>query len=156
MAVVLLFNAHHDPSEDYTRLSIWQAALQVADRFPLTGVGPFNFSRLYAVVRAPDADPTAFHAHNLYLTFFVEIGVVGLAAFAWTIWRFAVELRRRVSTAASPEALLSLSIAAGLVGVAVQGLIDTVSVVLFGVWMPMMALALAAARGGVPSPTIEG
>ncbi|MGB6517431.1 MAG: O-antigen ligase family protein [Candidatus Cybelea sp.] len=156
VAVVVLFNAHHDPSEDYTRLSIWQAALQVADRFPLTGVGPFNFSRLYAVVRAPDADPTAFHAHSLYLTFFVEIGVVGLAAFAWTIARFAVELRRRVSTSASAEALLSLSIAAGLVGVAVQGLIDTVSVVLFGVWMPMMALALAAARGGVPSPTIDG
>ena len=62
---------------------------------------------------------------------------------------------RRISTAAPPEALLSLSIAAGLVGVAVQGLIDTVSVVIFGVWMPMMALALAAARGGVPSPTIE-
>jgi O-antigen ligase len=155
-AVLLLFNAHHDPSEDYTRLSIWQAAVQVADRFPLTGVGPFNFSRLYAVVRAPDADPTAFHAHNLYLTFFVEIGIVGLAAFAWTIWRFAVELRRRVSSASPPAAFLSLSIAAGLVGVAVQGLIDTVSVVLFGIWMPMMALALAAAKGGDPSPTIEG
>ncbi len=49
--VLLLFNAHHNPSEDYTRLSIWQAAMQIIDRFPLTGVGPFNFSRLYAVVR---------------------------------------------------------------------------------------------------------
>jgi hypothetical protein len=156
VAVLLLFNAHHDPSEDYTRLSIWQAALQVADRFPLTGVGTFTFSRLYAVVRAPDADPTAFHAHSLYLTFLVEIGIVGLAAFAWTIWRFATELRRRVSNASPSAAFLSLSIAAGLVGVAVQGLIDTVSVVLFGLWMPMMALALAAAKGGEPSPTIEG
>lgn len=41
VAVLLLFNAHHNPSEDYTRLSIWQAAWQIADRFPLTGVGPF-------------------------------------------------------------------------------------------------------------------
>jgi O-antigen ligase len=106
-------------------------------------------------VRAPDADPTAFHAHSIYLTFFAEIGIVGLAAFAWTIWRFATELRRRVSEASPPAAFLSLSIAAGLVGVAVQGLIDTVSVVLFGVWMPMMALALAAARGGEPSPTAD-
>ena len=87
VAVLLLFNAHHDPSEDYTRLSIWQAALQIVDRFPLTGVGPFDFSRLYALVRAPDGDPTAFHAHSLYLTFFAEIGIVGLAAVAWTIWR---------------------------------------------------------------------
>jgi O-antigen ligase len=155
VAVLLLFNAHHDPSEDYTRLSIWQAAIQVADRFPLTGVGPFNFSRLYPVVRAPDGDPSAFHAHNVYLTFFVEIGIVGLAALAWTIWRFVAALRQRVAGASPHAAFLSLSIAAGLVGVAVQGLVDTVSVVIFGVWMPMMGLALAAANGGEPSPTIE-
>jgi putative inorganic carbon (hco3(-)) transporter len=156
LAVLVLFNAHHNPSEDYTRLSIWQAAIGIIDRFPLTGVGPFNFSRLYAVVRAPDADPTAFHAHSLYLTFFVEFGIVGAAAVAWTIWRFAAALWRRVARARPSDAFLSLSVAAGLVGVAVQGLIDTVSVVIFGLWMPMMALALAAAEGGEPTPTIEG
>jgi O-antigen ligase len=155
LAVIVLFNAHHNPSEDYTRISIWQSATQIIDRFPLTGVGPFNFSRLYAVVRAPDGDPTAFHAHSLYLTFFVEFGAVGLVAVGWTLWRFAAELRRRIRDAAAPEAFLSLSVAAGLVGVAVQGLIDTVSVVIFGLWMPMMGLALAAAKGGEPSPTIE-
>jgi O-antigen ligase len=152
VAVLLLFNVHHDPSEDFTRLSIWQAAAQIADRFPLTGVGPFNFSRLYALVRAPDGDPTAFHAHDLYLTFLVEFGVVGLAAVAWTMWRFAAELRRRIATARPSDALLALSVTAGLVGVAVQGLIDTVSVVIFGLWMPIMALALAAAKGGEPDP----
>jgi O-antigen ligase len=145
-AVVLLFNAHHDPSEDYTRLSIWPAAMQIIDRFPLLGVGPFNFSRLYALVRAPDGDPTAFHAHSLYLTFFAEFGIVGVCAIAWTIWRFVAELRRRLATASSRAALLACGAAAGLLGVAVQGLVDTVSVVIFGLWMPTMALALAAAR----------
>jgi O-antigen ligase len=146
-AVVLLFNAHHDPSEDYTRLSIWQAAIQIIDRFPLLGVGPFNFSRLYALVRAPDGDPTAFHAHSLYLTFFAEFGIVGICAIAWTIWRFVTELQRRLTAASSQAALLACGAAAGLLGVAVQGLIDTVSVVIFGLWMPTMALALAAACG---------
>ncbi|MGA8574972.1 MAG: O-antigen ligase family protein [Candidatus Cybelea sp.] len=155
-AVLLLFNAHHDPSEDYTRLSIWKTAVEIANRFPLTGVGPFNFSRLYSLVRAPDGDATAFHAHSLYLTFFVEFGIVGLSAVAWTIWRFAVEVRRRIADAEPSQALLSLAIAAGLAGVAVQGLIDTVTVVIFGLWMPIMSLALAAARGGEPRPTIEG
>jgi O-antigen ligase len=150
--VLLLFNAHHDPSEDYTRLSIWQAALQIADRFPLTGVGPFNFSRLYGLVRAPDGDATAFHAHSLYLTFFVEFGAIGLAAVAWTFWRFGTELRRRIGRASPTAAFLALSVAAGLVGAAVQGLIDTVTVVIFGLWMPMMGLALAAAESAEPSP----
>jgi putative inorganic carbon (hco3(-)) transporter len=150
IAVLLLFNAHHDPSEDYTRLSIWQAATQIIDRFPLTGVGPFNFSRLYAMVRAPDADATAFHAHSLYLTFFAEFGIFGVASVAWLMWRFASELRRRLGRASQARAFLALSIAAGLVGVAVQGLIDTVSVVIFGLWMPTLGLALGAAGDGTP------
>jgi O-antigen ligase len=150
IVVLLLFNAHHDPSEDYTRLSIWQAATQIIDRFPLTGVGPFNFSRLYTVVRAPDADATAFHAHSLYLTFFAEFGILGVASVAWLMWRFAGELRRRLAHASQARAFLALSIAAGLVGVAVQGLIDTVSVVIFGLWMPTLGLALGAA-GDAPS-----
>ena len=152
IAVLLLFNAHHDPSEDYTRLSIWQAATQIIDRFPLTGVGPFNFSRLYAIVRAPDADASAFHAHSLYLTFFAEFGIIGVACVAWLMWRFAVELRRRLAHAPQARAFLALSVTAGLVGVAVQGLIDTVSVVIFGLWMPTLGLALAAAGDGAARP----
>ena len=155
LAIVLLFNAHHDPSEDYTRLSIWQAAIEIINRFPLLGVGPFNFSHLYALVRAPDGDATAFHAHSLYLTFFAEFGLLGVAAVAWTMWRFASELQRRLAVASPRAALLSCSIAAGLVGVGVQGLIDTVSVVIFGLWMPTMALALAAARGGAENAAID-
>ena len=74
LVVLLLFNVHHNPSEDYTRISIWQAALQIIDRFPLTGVGPFDFSRLYAIVRVPDGEPSAYHAHSIYLTIVAEIG----------------------------------------------------------------------------------
>ncbi len=70
-----------------------------------------------------------------------------------------LEVRRRaappIAAAAPAQAFLALGITAGLVGVAVQGLIDTVTVVIFGLWMPIMSLALAAARGGEPSPTIE-
>jgi hypothetical protein len=150
LAVLLLFNAHHDPSEDYTRLSIWRTAIQIVDRFTLTGVGPFNFVRLYATLRAPDGDPTAFHAHDLYLTFFAEFGILGLLTVAWTTWRFGAELRRRLQASRPSDAFLSLSVTAGLFGVAVQGLIDTVSLVIFGLWMPIMALALASAQGSDP------
>lgn len=150
LAVLLLFNSHHDPSEDYTRIGIWQAALQIIDRFPLTGVGPFDFPLLYALVHVPDADATAFHAHSLYLTFFAEGGILMLAAFAWLAWTFVAELRARLSRApASP--VLALALAAGLVGIAVQGLIDTMSIAIFGLWLPAMGLALAAAGPKKPS-----
>jgi O-antigen ligase len=147
IAVSLAFNVQHNPSEDYTRVAIWNAAEQIIDRFPLTGVGPFDFSRLYAVVHVPDADATAFHAHSLYLTFFAELGIVGSSAFLWNAWSLAAALRQRLREAPPASALLALAAAAGLTGVAVQGLIDTMSVVIFGLWMPMMGFALAAAAG---------
>ena len=150
LAIVLtFFNVHHNPSENFTRLSIWQAALGVIDRFPLTGVGPFGFSRVYAMVRLPDGDATAFHAHSVYLTIFSELGIVGFAAMAWTFFRFADELRARLATASPVAKELALAITAGVVGSLVQGLIDTVSVAIFGLWLPTLALALAAARHGL-------
>ena len=148
LVVVALFNNHHDPSEDYTRLAIWHAAVQVIDRFPLTGVGPLDFPRIYPSVHVPDADASAFHAHNLYLTFFAELGVTGVAAFAWMMWSFALELRRRVARMGVSNCQLALAAAAGLTGVAVQGLIDTMSIVIFGLLFPTMGLALAAAGTG--------
>jgi putative inorganic carbon (HCO3(-)) transporter len=141
--VLLLFNAHHNPSENYTRISIWQAAIGAIDRFPLTGVGPFGFSHIYPFVRMPDGDATAFHAHSLYLTFFAETGILGLLAFGWAI----VTFWRAMGT---PLALLPAAIAAGVAGALVQGLIDTVSVVIFGLLTPMLALGLASARAEEP------
>ena len=149
VAIVLLtFNEHHNPSENYTRISIWQAALGVIERFPLTGVGPFGFSKIYPFVRLPDGDPTAFHAHSLYLTFLAELGIVGFLAFCWVIWSFAREWFRRFRALPAQASLLTSAIAAGVVGALVQGLIDTVSVVIFGLLLPMLALALATARSG--------
>ena len=144
--VLLLFNEHHNPSENYTRISIWQAAIGMIDRFPLTGVGPFAFSKVYPLVRLPDGDPTAFHAHSLYLTIWAEMGVLGLLAFCWVLVAVAREWYRRIGEGV--QSLLSTAIAAGLVGVCVQGLIDTVSVVIFGLLFPMLALVLTTVRAG--------
>jgi O-antigen ligase len=148
-AVLVAFNAHHDPSENYTRLSIWQAGIEIARRFPLTGVGPFDFARIYPLVRLPDGDAAAFHAHSFLLTIFAETGLVGLLAVLFAWWRFAVELVRRLRNASPANAAIALAVTAGLVGTWVQGLIDTVSVVIFGLWLPSMALALVTATDGL-------
>jgi O-antigen ligase len=149
LAIVLLFfNERHNPSENYTRLSIWQAALGVIDRFPLTGVGPFGFSKIYPLVRLPGGDATAFHAHSMYLTFLAELGIVGFLAFCWVLWSFARAWYARVRELTPQTSLLAVAIAAGVVGALVQGLIDTVSVVIFGLLLPMLAVALASARSG--------
>lgn len=148
-AVLVVFNAHHNPSENYTRLSIWQAGIEIVRRFPLTGVGPFDFARIYPLVRLPDGDATAFHAHSFLLTIFAEMGLIGLLAVLVAWWRFVLELLKRLRGASSVNATIALAVAAGLVGTWVQGLIDTVSVVIFGLWLPSMALALVTATDGL-------
>ena len=148
-AVLVVFNAHHNPSENYTRLSIWQAGIEIVRRFPLTGVGPFDFARIYPLVRLPDGDAAAFHAHSFLLTIFAETGLIGLLAVLFAWWRFAVELVKRLRGASPANATIALAVAAGLVGTWVQGLIDTVSVVIFGLWLPSMALALVTATDGL-------
>lgn len=149
VAVLAVFNAHHNPSENYTRLSIWQAAASIIERFPLTGVGPLNFASAYALVRLPDGDQTAFHAHGFLLTFFAESGLVGLLAFLNVWWHFVKALREQLRAVPRAHVHLALALAAGLVGTWVQGVIDTVSVVIFGLWLPTMALVLAVARDGI-------
>ncbi len=148
-AVLVVFNAHHNPAENYTRLSIWQAGVEIARRFPLTGVGPFDFARVYPLVRLPDGDAQAFHAHSFLLTIFAETGLLGLAAVLAAWWRFGMALRERLATAPPEHAAIALAVTAGLAGTWVQGLIDTVSVVIFGLWLPSMALALATAAYGL-------
>ena len=118
-------------------------------RFPLTGVGPFDFARIYPLVRLPDGDAAAFHAHSFLLTIFAETGLIGLLAVLFAWWRFAGELVKRLRGASAANATIALAVAAGLVGTWVQGLIDTVSVVIFGLWLPSMALALVTATDGL-------
>jgi O-antigen ligase/tetratricopeptide (TPR) repeat protein len=150
LMLVLSFNAHHDPSENFTRPSIWAGALQVTALFPLIGVGPFEFARVYPLVRLPGGELLAFHAHSVLLTIAAETGLVGLAALVFGWWRFAVELRARMRLDAT-YGIVALGIVAGLAGTWVQGLIDTVSVVIFGLWLPFMALALVCAGHDRPA-----
>ncbi|MDQ2679854.1 MAG: O-antigen ligase family protein [Candidatus Eremiobacteraeota bacterium] len=150
VAVLVVFNAHHNPSENYTRISIWQAGIEIVRRFPLTGVGPFVFANIYPLVRLPDGDATAFHAHSFLLTVFAETGLIGILAVVYAWGKFVVVFREQFRRANPVQATLGLAIAAGLVGTWVQGVIDTVSVVIFGLWLPFMALALVCA--GYPQP----
>lgn len=147
--VIFTLNAHHNPSENYTRLSIWQAGIRMVERFPLTGVGPFVFAKIYPLVRTPDGEPSAYHAHSFLLTIFAETGLLGVCAVLFSWWRFIVVLNERLRRNGGANRLLALAVVAGLLGTWVQGLIDTVSVVIFGLWLPFMAIALNLAEDGL-------
>lgn len=141
--------AGHNPAEAFDRVRIWTSGLRVAELFPLTGVGPMAYWRVYPAVRPPNADlPGTFgalHPHNVYLSLAGETGVIGLVALVFGWWRFARTMRLRIRASARTERLLGIGTCAALVAVLVQGVFDTVGIVeMTFVWIPYMALALGS------------
>ena len=162
VAAAILFAAipvaRHDPADTFNRVASLGAGARAALLFPLTGVGPMAYWRVYPSIRPPGgAEPGSFgalHPHDVYLSLAGETGLLGLVALAlgWvTFARALVRSTRRPG--ADPR--LALAICAGLVATLFQGIFDTVGIVqMTFVWIPYTAVALAAAdAGGLPEPS---
>jgi putative inorganic carbon (hco3(-)) transporter len=86
------------------RLAHWQAGQQMFTDHPWLGVGIGNYGAVYANYAVAHWYLPLGHAHNVYLNFLAEIGVVGFAAFmffwlgvAWLSWRAATNPDRYAS-----------------------------------------------------------
>jgi O-antigen ligase len=78
------------------RLAHWQAGQKMFADHPWLGVGIGNYGAVYEDYALPHWYLALGHAHNIYINFLAEIGVIGFAAFmafwlgaAWLAWRTA-------------------------------------------------------------------
>ncbi|MEJ1087414.1 O-antigen ligase family protein [Microbacterium sp. Mu-80] len=132
------------------RLEIWQSVWERAVTRPVFGNG---FSSPW-VPWAPGFDGwivdhglTVFHAHNMWLDVFLQLGVVGVAlmalawlALTWRAWFFAVDRPRwdlDATRAYSPLALLPLLLVTVLL---VEGLAESAPIMLWG-WLLLILLS---------------
>jgi hypothetical protein len=77
------------------RLDLWGAAGRMIAAHPLFGVGPDNFRHYYGSELGLEAWDERIQANNLYLEVLADLGVLGLAAFAWVVGEPLVRLGRR-------------------------------------------------------------
>jgi putative inorganic carbon (HCO3(-)) transporter len=129
------------------RTYIWEAGITLFSEKPLTGHGLFTFGRgLARLASVPPSNPHS-HAHDAPIHIAAELGLIGLAALAvslWLIYRgFRANWRGAEST---PQRLLLGSAAAAVVGFAIHQLTDVPAM------MPMIALAglVALVAGAAP------
>jgi O-antigen ligase len=146
--------AHHDPSDSFSRLRTLEAGLRVAELFPLTGVGPVQYVRVYPAIAPIDAAPPgtfgALHPHDAYVSLAGELGIVGLGAALWGWLRLGRELAATLRARPARERAVGLGACAALVAGFVSGLFDTIGVVQMSfVWIPYAAFALASADAGL-------
>ena len=149
IVLALGFNSRHNPGENDTRLAAWRAGLRTVTLFPLTGVGIGGFYRVYPYVRGADApgpeDPIAFDPHNFYLSVAAETGLVGLAAFVWTMIVFVRESREVLALASDDGRRFGIVTLAGLLAIGCHLIFNGFALAIV-LWVGMAALMLGIAR----------
>ncbi|WP_105566907.1 O-antigen ligase family protein [Microbacterium halophytorum] len=131
------------------RDQIWATVLQRAVEHPVLGNGfatpwpPWHPAFDGWIV---DHDLSVFHAHDMWLDVFLQLGAVGVAlivvvfaAAAWRAWFFAVDRPRWDLVADRPFSSLSLVPLLVLAVLLTQGLTESGPLMLWG-WMLMVAL----------------
>ena len=101
----------------YTRLCIWQATRDLLKENYLFGTGLSGYPQVYP--KYATCEGQAFkYPHNIFLNFWVELGMAGLIVFFWISYRYYAVTSRYLDKAI-PLGLLSI-----LVYILVHGLVD--------------------------------
>ncbi len=146
---VLSLLAGREDSSNNFRINVWSAVLEMIRDRPLLGIGPGNnaFNLIYPLYQQPKFN--ALSAYSIPLEWAVEAGIPGLAA---GVGLFLCALRTGLLQMAGEGPLLlpSLAAVAMFVGLAVQGITDTI---FFRPEVQLVALfglaTLAASRHGL-------
>jgi O-antigen ligase len=108
------------------RFRVWKTTPEIIADHPLFGIGENAFSRIaprYNLLYA-NSQNTFLHAHNIALTITAELGLFGLAALAWFVVALVGVLIQGYRRSPPGQRGILLALAAALVAVAVQGLVD--------------------------------
>jgi len=106
---------------DAYRQYTWEEALETIMDFPILGTGPNTYisvNSYYQSIRGGDSQ----YPHNSFLHMAAEVGLLGLGAFLWILWRF---FSLGIENSKKHGNVLLLGVMAGLVAFLVQSFFDT-------------------------------
>ena len=139
------------------RLAIWKVTLRMLADHPLFGAGISAYQTVMAHYRTRNLHPEP-HAHDIFLTTWSEVGLIGLAAFAviffgllWHAWRLSASAGARYQP-------FLWGVFAAWVVFGVHGLVDSPywkNDLSLEFWLlaALEVVAIAAVRAGAVMPT---
>ncbi len=111
-----------DDNSTNVRLVLWEGTLRlVADNW-FFGVGLSGFPELYNNYREARHTELLLYPHNLFLNFWVEIGLVGLVAFVWLLISFFRKIKKAIKI--KMDRAILFGVLAGMVVLLIHGFID--------------------------------
>nr|WP_243239477.1 O-antigen ligase family protein [Sulfobacillus harzensis] len=142
--VTALFHPKHH-FDTNQRLLIWKAALNAIKSHPVLGVGLGGFHRYVVLHPVPGLVSAPPMAHNLYLEWGADLGVLGIVAALWLEWSWLKNAVSGVVTKVRKLSPFELALGIGAFGTIVSFVVhDWVDFMIdHGVIVPLL-LALAA------------
>ena len=109
-----------------SRGRIWAASIRMLREHPIFGAGVNGYQTVMAPIRATDSNlvPEPY-PHNILLTSWTELGLLGLAAFAWILGGLVVLPWRRFAAASGISRPLLWGLGTAFVMVLVHGTVDS-------------------------------
>lgn len=113
------------------RFNIWQGAGRLIEENSVLGIGLDGYERLVPDYQKRFYDPytgelisveTHPYPHNLYLTLWLELGLLGLIVFLWILIKFFKQGFKQLD---KKEVIINTSIMAAMIVIIVHGLADT-------------------------------
>jgi len=107
-----------------SRLMVWQAALKILNNNFILGIGPGMFQEYYLDYQkyfSPYLEWAAPQPHNIFLAFWLQCGIFGLAGFLWLLIRF---FKTGFKLSAIGHRSLVIGLMAVMVYILVHGLVD--------------------------------
>lgn len=107
-----------------SRVMIWQSAGLMIEKHPLLGIGPGNFQEKYLEYQKyfpPYLEWSAPQPHNIFLAFWLESGILGLAGFVWLMILFFRDNKKTIERNRN-FGILFLAI---MTYILIHGLVDT-------------------------------
>lgn len=116
----LIHIGEEDPHA-YERLLVWKATLDIIRDHPLLGTGLGTFRDYYPQYQPQIGFRTAGFAHNEYLQYGAELGLIGLALVLWFLILFFKHSKKLLFQKGSG---ISIALASSMVAILVHSLVD--------------------------------
>ena len=115
------------------RLNIWQGAFSLFKTSPFLGVGLMGYQKLIPQYQKPYYSKTGElisvethpYPHNLFLSIWFELGILGLIVFLWILIKFFKEGFKLIKKLEIRNLKLEIAIMASMITIIVHGLVDT-------------------------------
>ncbi|MCK5460298.1 O-antigen ligase family protein, partial [Candidatus Parcubacteria bacterium] len=106
------------------RFVLWQESWNFLTQNPknfIFGAGIFGFPQIQKKFRDPLKMEPLIYPHNIFLNFWMEIGLIGMLAFIWLIFNFFIKTKKILK---SGQRMLAIGLISAMISVIVHGLVD--------------------------------